>query len=179
MVTLDNFLSIGALLISGYSLYLSNQNKKEQQNLQKEMQSNELKFSRRKVWYDKQNEVLDTSLAKLIEISTNFNTFKILVEKELNDKNNFTIHDREKLIEILELIQSNNNYISAHEHYFPKSLENNIDAIVNSTGHLLIKLDSEIDENNRAHEEEINKHMSSISSNIKEITNEIRNMFLE
>jgi len=176
---LNLVVSILAIFVSGISIYLTHQNKEKQQKLEKEMQVNEFKFSRRKVWYEKQNEVLDSILEKLIEISSNFGTLKLLVEKEINDKDNFTSDDRKEVIDILTLLQDNNNYIRAYEHYLPKAFEKNINLIISSTGHLLIKLDATIDEKDRASDEEIYHHMSTISSNIREMTNELRDMFLE
>lgn len=67
-MTLNELLIILAATISIISLYLTHQNKKEQQKLEKEMQQNELSFSRKKVWYEKKNEAIDTSIEKLLEI---------------------------------------------------------------------------------------------------------------
>lgn len=55
----SDFISIVAIFSSVFSLYITHQNKKE-------IQQNEFNFSKRKVWFEKQNEVLDKSIEKII-----------------------------------------------------------------------------------------------------------------
>ena len=55
-ITGNDIINIITIVISSYSLFLSHKYKKEQQNLTK-----------RKVWLEKQNEVLDKTLEKLTE----------------------------------------------------------------------------------------------------------------
>lgn len=65
--TFNLVISLLAVSVSAYSIYLTDQNKQKQQELEKEMQKNEFNFSVKKVWYEKQNSIIDSSIEKLVE----------------------------------------------------------------------------------------------------------------
>lgn len=66
-VTINQLISIITILVSIYSLHVSNETKKEQQKLEREMQNNEFNFSVKRIWYEKQNLIIDLSIVKLVE----------------------------------------------------------------------------------------------------------------
>ena len=91
---LNLVISIFAIGVSVYSIYLTDQNRQKQQNLEKEMQDNEFRFSRRKVWYDKQNIIIDTTLEKITEINGNLLRIRMLVRKQTNQDGNLSEIDQ-------------------------------------------------------------------------------------
>lgn len=90
--------SIIATFISVLSLFLTYENKKEQQKLEKEMQQNEFNFSRKKVWYEKQNEILDTATEKLID---NFSKLQ-LMNTNLQKQNEIFEQSKNELLEEID-----------------------------------------------------------------------------
>lgn len=212
-MTLNDLLSVLAATISIISLYLTHQNKKEQQKLEKEMQQNELSFSRKKVWYEKQNEVIDTSIEKLLEIHKEVSKIedfyikwnfisktkeietviegeKKFKEQKMNKKEYFLLLDQifdEKTFEdiqhimqqkneSMELIYDNFAYLISRKHYFSKTIEDNIDTALNLTTNFLDQLEKEkVKEHDK---EKVKSYFGSINAHIIEITNEIREEFI-
>lgn len=177
-LTWENIISLGALLISLYSLFSSNKNKIKQQILEKEMQNNEFKFTKQKIWYDKQNKVLDASLQKLTEISSNIKSFDELMIRELQRQNYTTVFSQE-IFDIKDVIEENNNYLKANKHYFPESLDELIGLTIKSNEDLLNNLDPEMKIIYSLSNDEIKNYLDQIHSSIHIITNEMRTLFLD
>ncbi|MFW5413164.1 hypothetical protein [Aerococcus urinaeequi] len=215
---LNDFLSTIATLISISALYLSYKNTQEQQKLEKEMQRNEFSFSRKKVWFEKQNEILDKAIEKLME---NYSIINLLdynfkkqdhmynqreneVLEELNkfDKNKlmeaFTTGNEEKIFdeldqifeeknienikgfntesvgEKLDIVYENFVYLRSHEHYFSKSIKNNI----NSTLDLHLQILKHFSKENYSRKE-LENYLNTMKFNLSKMTDEIRKDFLD
>lgn len=106
-MNVNDFLSVAATIISGISLFLTYKNKIEQQELEKEIQQNEFNFSKKKVWYEKQNEILDTSVIKLME---NFSKIQYIYLNHIKQKNTLEQGKNEILEEIDELDEDDLNH---------------------------------------------------------------------
>lgn len=215
---LNDFLSIIATIISISALFLSYKNTQEQQKLEKEMQRNEFSFSRKKVWFEKQNEILDKAIEKLMEnysiinfLDYNFqreeqtyNQRKNEVFEELNkfDKNKlmeaFTTGNEEEIFDELDQIFEEKNiknikgfntksvgenldimyenfiYLRSHEHYFSKSIENNI----NSTLDLHLQILKHFSKENY-NKKELDNYLNTMKFHLSKITDEIREVFLD
>ena len=52
------------LIASGVTIYLTHQNKKDQRELEKEIQQNEFNFSLKNLWYERQAEAIDELMGK-------------------------------------------------------------------------------------------------------------------
>jgi len=172
---LNLVISIFAIGVSVYSIYLTDQNRQKQQNLEKEMQDNEFRFSRRKVWYDKQNIIIDTTLEKITEINGNLLRIRMLVRKQTDQDGNLSEIDQERLRNYLHTIDNHIDYISAKKHYFPKKFDKNIESIIDSTNFLFTELGG----NTKFNEDEVKLQLINISVETEFLIEEIRNKFIE
>ena len=102
------------LIASGVTIYLTHQNKKDQRELEKEIQQNEFNFSLKNLWYARQAEAIDELIGNLSKgnriAGTLLNNAELseenrkVVVKEINDyvgKYNMKRHyiDDEKILE--------------------------------------------------------------------------------
>lgn len=215
---LNDFLSTIATLISILALYLSYKNTQEQRKLEKEMQRNEFSFSRKKVWFEKQNEILDKAIEKLMEnysiinhLDYNFKRQEHMYNQRENevfeeldkfDKNKlmeaFTTRNEEKIFdefeqifeekniedikgfnnksvgENLDIMYENFIYLRSHEHYFSKSIENNI----NSTLDLHLQILEHFSKENYSRKE-LDNYLNAMKFHLSKMTDEIREVFLD
>lgn len=176
----NNFLSIIATLISVISLYLTHQNTSKQRALEKEMQQSEFNFSRKKVWYEKQNEILDTSLIKLMKNFSNLqymSSYYTKINEAFEKEEEQTVIKLTKLIfEKGTLIYENNLYLNAHKHYFSKSIENKMGLVSDLTQQMVASM-HDIGEDSFK-DEEFKDYLKRIKIHISKITDEIRDEFL-
>lgn len=170
----SEFISIIAILASLFSLYTTHQNKKE-------IQQNELNFSKRKVWFEKQNEVLDKSIEKIIYIHQI--TGEIITYADL--KGSILINQEDKvhreIQERVENILISLRYLISHKHYFSQTMEKNVDMIFKLSKEIAFQLNGIEEKNKKYNETEIEKFrtdLDKIATHIKKITKEIREEYL-
>lgn len=173
-MSISEFISLIAILASLFSLYTTNQNKKE-------IQQNELNFSKRKVWFEKQNEVLDESIEKMIYIHQI--TGEIITYADL--KGSTLINQEDKVHrEIQERVKNiiiSHRYLISHKHYFSKTMKKNVDMIFKLSKEIAFQLNGKEEKNKKYNETEIEEFrtdLHKIATHIKKITEEIGEEYL-
>jgi len=166
----SDFISIAAICASLFSLYITHQNKKE-------IQQNEFNFSKRKVWFEKQNEVLDKSTEKIIylhQITGEIITYAQLKESILINQENKVYREIQERVEKSIII---NRYLISNKHYFSKNMEKNIDMVFELSTEITVQLNEKVRNNKKIDKTEIEKFRSDldkIAACIRKITEEIR-----
>lgn len=170
----SDFISIIAIFGSLFSLYITDQNKKK-------IQQNEFNFSKRKIWFEKQNEIIDKSIEKIIDMHQFTN--EIITYAELKESILINQEDRvcREIQERVENIIINNRYLISHKHYFNKNIEKNIDMILTLSNEISVQLNEKVRNNEKINELEIKKFRTDlykIPTYIQKITKEIREEYL-
>lgn len=165
----SDFISIMAILGSLLSLYVTQQNKKK-------IQQNEFNFSKRKVWFEKQNEVIDKSIEKIIdihELTGDLITLAELKESGVSTPENKICAELQK--RKAELI-INNKYLNSHRHYFSQNMEKNVDLILKSSTEIYVQLHERSNNNkiNKIEIEQLRNTLAEIPTHFKKIIKEIK-----
>ena len=164
-----DFISIIAIFGSVFSLYITIQNKKV-------IQQNEFNFSKRKVWFEKQNEVIDKSIEKMIDMHQN--TGEIITYAELKESILSSQEDEYKLYskiqERVEKILLNSRYLISHEHYFNKNIEKNVAMIIKLSNEISVQLNEKVRNNNKIEIEKFRTDLNKMPTYIQKVTKEIR-----
>ena len=166
----SDFISIVAIFSSVFSLYITHQNKKE-------IQQNEFNFSKRKVWFEKQNEVLDKSIEKIIylhQITGEIITYAQIKESILSDQGDRVYREIQERVEKSIVIS---RYLISNKHYFSKNMEKNIDMVSELSTKITLQLNEKVRNNKKINETEIEKFRSDLDkivACIRKITEEIR-----
>lgn len=166
----SDFISIIAIFGSLFSLYITHQNKKV-------IQQNEFNFSKRKVWFEKQNEVIDKSIEKMIDMHQL--TGEIITYAELKESILSNQEDKvyREIQERIEKILISNRYLISHKHYFSKNMEKNVNMIVKLSNEISVQLNEKVRNNKKNNKTETEKYrtdLDKIPTYIQKITKEIR-----
>lgn len=152
-ITLSDLLTAISIIISVISLYLSYINKKNQQNLKKELQQNEFNFSRKKIWYEKQNEIIDITMGKLADNFLNLSEMSFYRNQKRNLlKDGF--YDLVKQTKLFDKMNRNEDINTINE--INREIDNLIDE----------KEDQEIKRKLKAYDKEIGIRANVISQNV-------------
>lgn len=176
-MSMNELISIIAILTSIFSLYKTNQNKKV-------IQQNEFDFTKRKVWYDKQNEVIDKSIEIMMEMHQT--TGEIITYAKLKKSNSITQEDKyyKGFQERVGKIIISNRYLISHKHYFSKNMEKNVEMILKLCNDISSELNKKVINFGKDNEPEIEietyrTDLNKIPIYIEKIIKEVRKEHLK
>lgn len=166
-MTTKDWISIFSLIISGIAILISYHSNVKQSELQERIKNKELEFSRKKIWYEKQADVIDELLMRIEKIGTH------ATHMTIERYQNLTGEARK---EFIAQTNTNNedfsNWVNVKKYYFSKTIYSNLDKMHSN----YINMSSDFE---KFHNEKMEDYRDEILKNYSQIINEIQKKFLE